>query len=199
MKRYLLLSGMMLLLSACRTTAVNPDPNHTHMDFAVWINGSQLDFSGPEMMSGSSKDEPEDEHADDDHKHPTLHLHDGVGHVLHRHKPGLTLKEFFDSIKVGFDDHCYTSFMPMADGQICSEKWVLRMFVNGAERTPFDTDYVFVDLDRILITDATDGPELEEQLRQLTDDACLYSKTCPERGEPPAEGCVADPTVPCVE
>ena len=35
------------------------------------------------------------------------------------------------------------------------------------------------------------------ELQEMTDDACKYSKTCPWRGEPPAESCIADPAVPC--
>ena len=59
--------------------------------------------------------------------------------------------------------------------------------------------YVFADEDKILITTAVDDTELQKELKLLTDDACLYSQTCPERGEPPTENCIADPAVPCIE
>jgi hypothetical protein len=61
------------------------------------------------------------------------------------------------------------------------------------------SDYVFEDGDALLLTDATDEKEVQNQLSAMTHDACLYSQTCPERGKPPVENCVADPTVPCTE
>lgn len=172
-------------------TAQNPDPNHTHADFAVYVDGERFDFSADELMSGASTDA---EH--DDAHHQYLHLHDGIGHVIHRHKPGLTLKEFFDSIQVGMEGNCYVSFAPLADGQICDDT-PFRLFVNG-EELPFTLDYAFSDLDQVLLTTAATDEEVQQQLKEMTDDACLYSKTCPQRGDPPAENCIADPDVPCV-
>jgi hypothetical protein len=82
---------------------------------------------------------------------------------------------------------------------MCNEdgkQW--QIFVNGTEQ-PFDLSYIFADLDQILLTyGATEG-QVTEQLQTLSDEACLYSQTCPERGTPPVENCVADPSVPCVE
>lgn len=193
--------AVVVLLSGCsllsRTPVANPDPNHTHADFAVWMDSKQMEFSGPEFMSGSSDVEEEGEHPHE-HLHEYLHLHDGNGHVIHRHKPGLTLTAFFDSLKIGFSGACFTSGMPMQDGEVCGAT-PLRLFVNGVEKTPFSLDYAFQDLDHILITNAASDADVQSQIRVLTDDACRYSKTCPWKGEPPTEGCVADPEVPCRE
>lgn len=176
---------------------MNPDPNHTHIDFAIWVNGERLDFSDDEFMSESETEESGDDHEEHGHKHhPYLHLHDGNGDVLHRHKPGLALEEFFRSLQVGFDEFCYASFMPLADGQICGTT-PFRMFVNGEER-PLDLSYVFEDVDSILLTNAATDEDVRQQLDAMTDDACLYSRTCPWRGDPPTENCLADPEVPCV-
>lgn len=181
----------------------NPDPNHTHADFAVWINGKQLDFSGEEFMSGVSTD-PD--------SYPTeglrtyLHLHDGNGDVIHRHKPGLTLREFFESLGTTFREVAGTRNLCVDFPQIaevCQDEamhkdWV--MVVNG-ERRAFDPAYVFADEDRILVYFDEDGAEDEDIAaaeRALSDDACKYSKTCPWKGTPPTENCIADPTVPCV-
>ncbi len=191
----LCLLALPLLFVACGapTVAVNPDPNHTHADFVVWIDGKKLDFSGEEFMSGSS-DESDPDHTKHD---KYLHLHDANGHVIHRHKPGLTLKEFFMTLKIGFSGSCYSSGVPGADGEICSKN-PFRLYVNAVEKPFDDLSYVFADTDRILITTSIDEASVTDQLSQMTDDACLYSKTCPERGAPPAENCIADPTVPCV-
>ncbi len=170
----------LVLLSACsRPYAQNPDPNHTHSDFAVWEDGEKVEFSDPKYMSGVSWDEGSHDTADEYH-HEHLHLHDEVGHVLHRHKPGLSLKEFFESLQYDFDS-----------------KYTWRMFVNE-EEMQFDLNYVFQDMDAVLLTTSAGSAEVLDQLKKLTDDACLYSQTCPWRGDPPAENCVADPSIPCV-
>ncbi len=171
--------------------AVNPDPNHTHADFAVFIEGKKFNFSDPAYMSGTT-DESDPEHTRRD---PFLHLHDGIGYVIHRHKPGLTVGEFFASLGFTMDEACLTTD---AGKQYCSEgdkRW--RMFVN-AEEKPWNPQFAFNDLDQILLTFGADEDEVRREFKEMTADACLYSKTCPWRGEPPAENCVSDPTVPCV-
>lgn len=187
-KAPLLLIGVLLLTACQREYSQNPDPNHTHADFAVWIDGNQLDFSDPSYMSGLSTDEhSHDEEGEYHHEH--MHLHDSVGHVVHVHKTGLPLKEFFESLPYRFPQG-------------------MRMFVanptarQGEEldwrEMPFTLDYVFDDMDMILFTNAKEDMEIYLQQNFMTDDACLYSQTCPWRGEPPAENCIADPAVPCV-
>ena len=71
------------------------------------------------------------------------------------------------------------------------------MFVNE-EEVEFDLEYVFKDMDTVLFTTSAGSAEVLSQVEALTDDACRYSKTCPWRGDPPAENCIADPAVPCV-
>ncbi len=208
----LLAIASVCVLGACNRTPVqNPDPNHTHADFAVWVDGKQMDFSGQEFMSAPPKDENEagvsfipvaSAHGDEDDGHVLpgreyLHLHGGNGHVIHRHKPGLTLADFFTSLSLGFSEKCFSSGIPGQDGEECFEH-PFRFFVNGTER-PFDgLRYVFEDGDQLLITNAVDQAEITKELKLLTDDACRYSKTCPWRGEPPTENCIADPEVPCI-
>lgn len=188
---FIVLSSLSLIACA-HTPVANPDPNHTHADFAVWIDGQQLDFSGPEFMSGTS-DENDPDH---EKNHKYLHLHDGNGHVIHRHKNGLTLGEFFSSLSwsgSGYRGNIYH----LADSPAGDEGYTVRLFVNGIENAK-GASYVFNDGDHILITNATDDAEVKHELSLMTDDACLYSKTCPWKGAPPTENCIADPTVPCV-
>jgi hypothetical protein len=171
---------LILALTAWPTEFIqNPDPNHTHADFAVWIDEERIIFSGDEYMSGLSIDEASHDE-DDEYHHEHLHLHDNVGHVVHRHKPGLTLHAFFDSL-----------------GVYLEERDDLRMFIHTKE-VSFDLGYVFKDLDRILITNSTNDKDVAYQLEQLTRDACIYSRMCPWRGDPPEENCIADPSIPCV-
>ena len=201
-----LIAGLLLLAACAREAAVNPDSNHTHADFAIWTAGERMDFSGEEFMSGSSQDA---EHLNAIHTY--LHLHDGNGDVVHRHKPGLMFGEFMVS-NLGLNvvsnrvenTTCLVRDKIHALGEtspiVTCISGNLRAFVNGKEVPAFDIpEYVFNDVDMIFLTDSTDETVIQNQLSQLTDDACLYSRTCPWRGDPPTENCIADPSVPCVE
>lgn len=206
----LFMAGAAVAYRGQRTPAVNPDPNHTHVDFAVWVNGRQLDFSDERYMSGSSTDETTYDE-EDEHRHLYLHLHDGKGTVLHSHKPGQTLGDFFGSLGLVMSGACITLDTPQYESldagwkdafavtpELCTNgKFRWRMIVNGAEM-PFDPSYKFADTDKILLTYGAGDMAYKEEWLQMTDDACLYSRTCPWRGDPPAENCIADPTVPCV-
>ncbi len=184
----------------------NPDPNHTHADFAVWIENRKLDFTDPKYMSAPPPESAfrlipaasahtvldEGEHLAG---REYLHLHDGNGSVIHRHKPGLTLNDFFVSLGFHMTESC---FVLDTGREVCpagDKRW--QMFVNGEEK-PWTPYYAFQDLDRILLTYGATPEQVQAQLAALTDDACLYSRVCPERGTPPTENCIADPTVPCV-
>ena len=188
--------------------AQNPDPNHTHADFAVWVQDTKLDFSGNQYMSGISTDP---------HSHPTdgpkkyLHLHDGNGSVIHRHKPGLTLGEFVASIGFSMTDQCLTldemqyqklDASWVSDFAVVPElcntgKFQWTMVVNG-EAHELDPAYAFADGDKILLSYSASDTVWQDQWNDMTNDACRYSQTCPWRGAPPTENCIADPEVPCV-
>lgn len=225
--RYAYLIFISLLLAACfgsyptdensDIAAVNPDPNHTHADFAVYIDGGKLSFSDPKYMSSPPQDayrslinapliaalripvasahegEEEDGHVIPGREY--LHLHDGNGSVIHRHKPGLTLGDFFTSIGFKMTQKCF--ILDTGKSYCNSDQKQWRMFVNRKEQA-FNVPYVFQDLDKILLTYGATEEQVAQQLSTISDDACLYSKTCPERGDPPAENCIADPSVPCV-
>ncbi len=188
--------------------AQNPDPNHTHADFAIWVNGTHLDFSGDQYMSGISTDP---------NSHPTeglkkyLHLHDGNGHVMHRHKPGLTVGEFLGSIGVPATAECITidqtQFAKLDAGwvsdfgvkpELCNNgKFHWSMIVNGTLQE-LNPEYDFQDGDKILFSYGASDTAWEDQWKDMSDDACRYSQTCPWKGKPPTENCIADPEVPCV-
>lgn len=180
------------VLAAC-TSAKNPDPDHTHADFAIFVEGKKIDLSATKYMSGSSK-----EKTHSGALHPDLHLHDGNGSVIHRHHDGLSVGTFFRSIGIimAKGENC----VKIEKKEYCSigpKRW--KMFVNG-KQIPFDPNYVFRDLDKILFSYGETSEEvLKQQIQSVSDDACLYSQTCPERGTPPPENCVSDPEVPCSE
>ena len=192
----------------------NPDPNHTHADFALWADGKQIDFSKLEFMSKelTSAEEEALKHETGNEAIPDpaglrkyLHLHDGNGYVIHRHKPGLPLCDFFNSLNsLKGTDPSRFGFMgnDMSFTYQGKQHYFRRLFINGVEEIQdVGCSYVFKDGDHLLLTDAKidDDAEIRHELSLMTDDACTYSKTCPWRGEPPVETCISDPTIPCRE
>ena len=102
---------------------------------------------------------------------PNVHIHDKQGKVAHVHKEGTTLKEFFDSLKVVIPADTIA-------------------YVNG-KKVENILNYVPQDLDRILIGGS--------DISRVSDEACIYSLKCPERGTPPPEACVGGLGTDCVE
>ena len=150
---------------------------HIHANFKVILNGQPFDFSAAKYQSNNGKDLDEN-----------IHLHDGKGDLIHLHKQGVTLGEFFKSMKITFNKDC---FIDDSGKKYCnSGASTLKFFVNGNPNTRFDS-YVPQDLDRILITYGNEGQDvIGQEIAGVGDDACIYSEKCPERGTPPAEKCV---------
>lgn len=202
--------------------AQNPDPNHTHADFAVWVNGTQLDFTDGRYMSAPpAQASVFDLLVPTAHAHEEevaalpgreyLHLHDGNGHVLHRHKPGLTIGDFFASLGLDMEDTCFTLddflFAQLDQGwvadfartkKLCNDgKFRWSMIVNGT-KVAMNHHYVPQDMDKILLSYGSSDTAADEQYKSISDEACRYSQTCLWKGEAPTESCIADPEVPCV-
>jgi hypothetical protein len=184
--------------------AKNPDPNHIHADFAIWMDGKELDFAAQKYMTTESLEASLPK--GDLRKY--VHLHDGNGHVIHVHKPGITFGQFLETLGMKLERSiqengntlqvdCFEWTTDMRNLRCSGEEGaVLHMFVNGKD-IPVDPSYVLHDSDQILLIHSRNEAEVQRALNAMTDDACLYSKTCPWRGKAPTEGCIADPSVPC--
>jgi len=150
---------------------------HAHADFRVYINGKALDFTLSKYQS-----------TEDTSLHPYMHLHGGIGTIIHKHQKGVTLGDFFESLGIRFTKDCFV----MDDGkELCNgEGETLKFFVNGVPNAAFG-DYELNDLDKILITFGDEEDVIiQAQTKSVTDDACIYSEKCPERGPAPIEECV---------
>lgn len=157
-------------------TQSHRDKVHVHSDFAMYINGSKVDLTDGKYQSTTY--EP---------KHLTFHLHDGVDTMLHRHADGVTLGDLFDSLGFTLTNDCLTT--DPGEEYCTSEEKVLRLYVNGKNQ---DTlfDYITQEEDRILLYFGDNNPTQIQMLNEsITDEACIYSGTCPERGDPPYESC----------
>ena len=161
-----------LAVAAAILAYPRPHEIHEHADFVVYIGDEHYNFSQERYMTDSSK---------------TLsayaHLHDGNGNVIHKHADGITLGYFFASLGMKLNSTCF-------DAGHCNDGTNdLRMFVNGQPSSEYER-YEFRDLDRILISYGNYSQErIGEMIASVTDEACIQSLKCPERGAPAEESC----------
>ncbi|MDO8634283.1 MAG: hypothetical protein Q7K34_03240 [archaeon] len=147
---------------------------HEHADFKVILDGKEIDFALPKYMT-----------TEEQILSSFVHLHDGDGKVLHTHAKGVTLGVFFESLGMKFSKEC---FVLDRGEQFCNGNGkTLKLFVNGKLNQEFE-NYEPQDLDRILVTfgDETED-EIEQQINSVSDNACIQSLKCPERGTPANE------------
>jgi protein-disulfide isomerase len=150
---------------------------HIHANLKVILDGKPLDLTQDKYQSTATHE-----------LDPYVHLHDGNGDVVHVHKKGETLGDFFKSLGMSLAGTCLTTD---AGQKYCSAGGAtLKLFVNGKPNTQFDA-YVPQDLDRILLSFGSESDAaLQAQIASVADTACIYSLKCPERGKPPTETCV---------
>ncbi|TSC76232.1 MAG: Protein-disulfide isomerase [Parcubacteria group bacterium Gr01-1014_31] len=160
-------------VTATSTTALV----HQHANLAIVLNGKPVDLSADKYQSTKEKE-----------LDTAVHLHDEEGMVVHTHRAGVTLNDFLKSLSMDLTPDCFTLD---ARNRLCNaDGKTVKLFVDGRANDQYG-DYVIADLNRILISYGAEGkPALQRQLDAVPDTACIYSKTCPERGEPPTEECV---------
>lgn len=149
---------------------------HVHADFLFVLLDTKVDFTGEKYQSDISQI-----------LHQHIHFHDGVDTMIHRHAEGITLGDFFSSLQYTLSNSCVTTDSAVT---YCSDTQnTLQLFVNSKNVEDI-ANYVIQEKDQILLFY---GPKDSEKIKtfqsNITDEACMYSGTCPERGEPPFESC----------
>lgn len=158
------------------TTQSHGDTVHVHSDFVMYINGSKVDLTADKYQSTTY-----------DPKHLSFHLHDGVDTMLHRHADELALGEFLDSLGFRLMDDCLAT--DLGEEYCVSDEKVLRLYVNG-EINDALAQYITQEEAQILLYFGDNNSEAIQKLNEsITDEACIYSGNCPERGDPPFESC----------
>lgn len=149
---------------------------HVHGDFAFYVLGNKIDLTDAKYQSSKESI-----------KHPTIHFHDGFDNVIHRHAKEVTFTDFLSSIGFILTDSCLT----MDTGtQYCTDGTnTLKLYVNGRPKTDVTT-YSIKEEDQILLYYGDPkSPDIIKFQEEITEDSCLYSGNCPERGPAPAESC----------
>jgi hypothetical protein len=99
-------------------------------------------------------------------------LPERTGDIIHMHATRIPLWVFFNSLGMELTKDCLTL---SANEQYCTDAGkTLKFYVNGMPHEGFD-DYVFEDLDKILISYGDEGDEeILGQLQSITDFASLH-------------------------
>ncbi len=152
------------------------DEVHVHADFIIYVNDQKIDLASEKYQSSTKQI-----------LHKNVHLHDGDDNVVHRHAEGITFAEFLSSVGFNLTNECLTDD---AGTTFCSDiDKVLTLYVNKVPKTII-TEYIPQEEDQVLLYYGTrDNPKLSEYLGSITDESCIFSGTCPERGIAPAESC----------
>jgi hypothetical protein len=116
---------------------------HIHADWKIYLDGKPMDFSGKDHMTRMQEGLSVSSfiHVDSGAPEP-----EKTGNVLHMHATGVPLWIFFESIDMKLPEN-------------------VKMYVNGKETQDY-RNYVFNDLDKILITDGKG--DLNQQLNSIT-------------------------------
>jgi len=167
------------------TNSASAPSVHIHANIRVVVDGTLIDFSQDTYQKTSDGKELSED----------VHFHGGNGEVVHVHKAGITINDLFAPFGMNLGRDCLT--LDASTTKCATGANKIRMYVNGVQNTDYG-NYVFKDLDRVLViygseSDAT----VQTQINSVPDTACIYSKTCPERGTPSAEECSGSEATDC--
>ena len=150
---------------------------HIHTDFLIVVEDEIIDLSGNEHMSTATETL---------HRH--VHLHDNDPNVLHVHEENISFVEFLASLNITLTDICLT--LPSKDIHCTDGTTQLMLYVNNEQFTGPLSSYIPKDLDQVLLYVGTNSNTAEAMFDpKITDKACIFSGSCPERGLPPPESC----------
>lgn len=152
-------------------------PVHWHSDFALFIRGERFDFNRPEFVSKEGEE-----------KNPWVHIHEPRYSVVHAHREQTTWDEFLTSIGFKLTDTSLT--LPSGETLENTQTEQLKFYVNGIRIDSLMFQDI-LDLNRVLITFGSETVEevLTTQWPEVSDEACIPSGLCRERGIPEDEPC----------
>ncbi len=152
---------------------------HEHADFLLIIRGQKFDFGQPQFISTA-----------DNEKSPNVHIHDPRHTVVHVHREQTTWDEFFRSLGFGLSDITTgakpgTACLTMPGGQkLCESATETFKFWVNAVRVDGIADLDIHGLERVLVSFGSESEQQvhDNQLPQVTDEACIPSGLCESRG-----------------
>ncbi len=143
--------GYLIIKSVGTSTSLGSvGSTHEHVDFKVYINGQQIDFSRPRYQLRSQY----------------VHVEGGVGEVVHKHATGVTMAYFLNTVGIKLTNNCIS----VDDVDYCSQgDKTPKVYVNGKPISDYES-YELRDLDKVLVSYGSETPEqIEQQLSTITD------------------------------
>lgn len=181
-------SGELQCSMASGSTIGKLGSQHIHADWKLYIDGKELDHAALESLAMDMSK------MDNSITSSFIHLDKGApaqektGDVLHMHATGAPLWIFFESVGMKFESGCLT----IADDKYCNDsKKTLKFYVNDKPNDQYG-DYVFNDLDKILISYGPKDEDVSKQLTSITNFASTHSKKTNAPASTPAN--VASPS-----
>ena len=142
---------------------------HQHADLALFIRGKQFDFGQPQFVSTAEKE-----------LSPNVHIHDPRHTVVHVHREQTTWDEFFLSLGFELGDTCLK--LPSGEKLCTNERETLKFYVNGVKVDSLMFENI-ASLSRLLISYGSESEaEIQAQVAQITDQACIPAGLCQARG-----------------
>ena len=149
---------------------------HIHADFAIYIDGEKINFND-DLYQSTNKVA----------RHQFQHLHDNQDEVLHIHAKYQSIGDFFSSLEFSLEEDCL--YIQAKKMNVCKDEG-LKLFVNGKKYKRNYSSYVPKDLDEFLLTNSTQENEIQKQISNITDKACIHSEKCKNTtGEKIIESC----------
>lgn len=136
---------------------------HIHADWKAYIQGKPIDVSDKAHMDRMRNGLPVSSfiHVDSGSPPP-----EKTGDVLHMHATEVPLWVFFESVGMKFDKECIT--LETGEQHCNDEKNTLKFYVNGQLNNQYE-QYVFKDLDTLLISYGPKDEDVSQQLASITD------------------------------
>lgn len=152
-------------------------PVHWHADFTLFIRGERFDFNRPQFVSKEGEE-----------KNPWVHVHEPRYTVVHVHREQTTWDEFLTSIGFKITDTSLT--LPSGERLENSDTETLKFYVNGVRIDTLMFQDI-LDLNQVLISFGAEADDevLSTQWPAVTDEACIPSGLCRDRGRPEDEPC----------
>lgn len=139
---------------------------HIHADWKIYIHGKSFDWSSfadlhERQMHGDASITSTSAFM---HIHPAK-VPEVAGYVLHMHATGISLSLFFESLGMKFDNNCLV--VSETEKYCDDETNSLKFFVNRQPNNEYK-NYVFNDLDKILISYGSKDEDVDKQLNSIT-------------------------------
>lgn len=141
---------------------------HIHADWKIYVNGNALDLSDKAHMARMQAGLPVSSFIHVDAGAPAPET---TGDVLHMHATGIPLLIWFESVGMKFDANC---LMMESGEKYCNDGAnTLKFYINGKANEQHE-QYVFNDLDKILISYGSRDEDIQPQQAAITNFAGVH-------------------------